>query len=184
MIFEKIKLEEDEVILTTVRRHWFYLVISGLPLILVSIVPSIFAYFGMQFLDESIVSSIALFIPHVLFLYSFWLLIIWMILATIWTNYYLDIWCLTNKRIIKIDQSGLFHRKTGSFRLERMQDVNVEINGIIATLLDYGSVHVQTASADMEEFKAVFLPNPQNIKSIILQAGDRLMDKTNAQQVL
>jgi uncharacterized membrane protein YdbT with pleckstrin-like domain len=121
------------------------------------------------------------FVPYVLFLYSLWLLCIWMILTSIWTDYYLDIWCLTNKRIIKIDQAGLFRRKTGSFRLERMQDVNVEINGIIATLLDYGSVHVQTASADMEEFKAFFLPNPQEIKSTILRAGDELMQTTRAQ---
>jgi uncharacterized membrane protein YdbT with pleckstrin-like domain len=103
-----------------------------------------------------------------------------MLLAMIWTDYYLNVWCVTNKRIVNVHQIGLFRRKIGSFRLERMQDVNVEINGVLATLLDYGTIHVQTASADMEEFKASFLPRPQEIKSVILGAGDKLIDRERA----
>jgi hypothetical protein len=95
----------------------------------------------------------------------------WMILASLWTDYYLDIWCITNKRIIKVDQVALFRRKTGSFRLERMQDVNVEVN-----------VHVQTASADVEEFKASFLPKPQEVKSVILAACDKLLEQNTTNQ--
>lgn len=175
MFFEKIKLEDDEVILTMLRRHWFYLFVHSVPVILVAIVPPIIMYVSSLLFAESVQLMTSAFIPYMLFLYALLLLCIWMILASIWTNYYLDIWCVTNKRIIKVDQAGLFRRKMGSFRLERMQDVNVEINGIIATLLNYGSVHVQTASAELEEFKASFLPNPQGIKSIILSAADELL---------
>jgi uncharacterized membrane protein YdbT with pleckstrin-like domain len=175
MVFEKITLETDEVILTTVRRHWFYLCIYALPLVFLAVVPPLF-YLVCTILFSEITSQVTgLYTPQVLFLYSLWLLCLTMVLTSVWTDYYLDIWSVTNKRIIKIDQAGLFRRKTGSFRLERMQDVNVEVNGIIATLLDYGTVHVQTASADLEEFKALYLPNPQNVKSIILEAGDTLM---------
>jgi hypothetical protein len=63
-----------------------------------------------------------------------------------------------------------------------MQDVNVEVNGIIATLLDYGTVHVQTASADVEEFKASFLPKPQEVKSVILAACDKLLEQNTTNQ--
>ncbi len=177
MIFEKITLEADEEILRSVRRHWFYLAVTGLPLLFLAVAPVIFVALSLEFFYETILRFISPFFPLVLFMYSSWLLCIFMILTATWTDYYLDIWCITNKRIIKIDQAGLFRRKTGSFRLERMQDVNVEVNGIIATLLDYGTVHVQTASADLEEFKAIFLPNPQEIKSIILEAGDKLMER-------
>jgi hypothetical protein len=175
MIFEKIQLEADEVVLRVVRRHWFYIVVNVLPLVLALALPLILLFFGASYIPDALASFATNFIPHLMFLYTAWVLGIWMTLASLWTDYYLDIWCITNKRIIKIDQVALFRRKTGSFRLERMQDVNVEVNGILATLLDYGSVHVQTASADLEEFKAIFLPKPQEIKSIILEAGDALM---------
>jgi uncharacterized membrane protein YdbT with pleckstrin-like domain len=175
MVFEKITLEKDEVILTTIRRHWFYLCIYGLQLVFLAIAPALFFALSSILFPELLAEVTRTFVPHMFFLYALWLVCIWMILTSVWTDYYLDIWSVTNRRIIKIDQAGLFRRKTGSFRLERMQDVNVEVNGIIATLLDYGTVHVQTASADLEEFKAFYLPNPQNVKSIILQAADELM---------
>lgn len=177
MIFEKIQLEEDEEIISIIRRHWFFLCIQALPMLLIALLPLLLGIVALAVFNQILAPLFGLFLPQILFLYACWILCIWMLLATVWTDYYLDIWCITNKRIIKIDQEGLFRRKTGSFRLERMQDVQVEINGIIATLLDYGSVHVQTASAELDEFKAIFLPKPQEIKSLILQAGDKLLEK-------
>ena len=94
-----------------------------------------------------------------------------------WTNYYLDVWTITNKRLIAIDQHGLFHRETASFRLERLQDMNVEINGIIATFLDYGILEAQTAGGDDDKFRATGLPHPRELKSLILEASDVLLDE-------
>lgn len=177
MIFEKIQLEQDERIISLVRRHWFYLLKEGAFVVLLSLLPVLGYGMALLFIgDTSLISSYA---PHLFFLYSFWLLINWMMLASIWTDYYLDVWCITNKRIIRIDQISLFYRKTGSFRLERMQDINVEINGILATFLDYGTIHLQTASADYEEFKATYLPKPQELKALILRAADEQMDRNS-----
>ena len=163
----------------TVRRHWFLLVVRTVPLIILAAIPLTFSFFGSHVFGDAAQELIHEYKPYMFFSYAAWLLIIWMVLATVWTDYMLDIWCITNRRVIKIDQVAFFQRKTGSFRLERMQDVNVEINGIIATLLNYGTVHIQTASADMEEFKGVFLPKPQEIKSKILEASDKLIVSTS-----
>jgi hypothetical protein len=182
MIFEKIQLESDEEVLRVVRCHWFYIGMHAFSLIIFSLLPIAFVYFVADKVPQELGETVRFYIPHLLFLYTAWLLVMWMILASLWTDYYLDIWCITNKRIIKVDQVALFRRKTGSFRLERMQDVNVEVNGIIATLLDYGTVHVQTASADVEEFKASFLPKPQEVKSVILAACDKLLEQNTTNQ--
>jgi hypothetical protein len=173
MKFEQIELETDERIVTIVRRHWFYLFIQSVPLVCVALLPLLFFFFIQQF--DAFLSSLKTLHLQGLYLYCVWLLGVWLILVSLWTDFYLDIWCVTNKRIVKIDQVALFRRKTGSFRLERMQDVNVEINGILATLLSYGTIHVQTASADLEEFKASYLPNPQAIKAVILESADQLL---------
>jgi uncharacterized membrane protein YdbT with pleckstrin-like domain len=89
----------------------------------------------------------------------------------VWTNYYLDVWTVTNKRLITVDQRGLFNRETGSFRLERLQDVNVSVRGILATLIGYGDLQAETASED-RDFVARGIPDPQELKALILKASD------------
>ena len=113
------------------------------------------------------------------FFYSAWLLTLWMGVFNSWTNYYLDVWIVTNRRIITIDQKGFFRRSVSSFKLEKLQDITVEIQGIIATLLDYGSVNAETAS-HTDEFDARGLPHPREIKSVILRAIDELKRPTDS----
>lgn len=172
MITEKIQLEADEHILIQVRKHWFILalqllavcIIAVLPLILYAIVLSTIplSFDATEYISLSVV------------LYTSWLVIMWMMLFSIWTNYYLDVWTITNKRLIAVDQKGFFFRTTASFRLERLQDTIVSVNGMLATLLDYGSLEVQTAGEE-KNFKAFGLPSPGNLKGIILGATDTLM---------
>jgi ABC-type multidrug transport system fused ATPase/permease subunit len=177
MLFEKIELEKDEAIITIVRRHWFYVFKQCFFIIVLMILPLLGLVLASAFSDRLIIDLLQNFLPHGIFLYAFWLLIQWMLLASVWTDHYLDVWTLTNRRIIKVDQVGLFRRQIGSFRLERLQDLNVEINGIIATLLDFGTIHAETASGSDEEFKAIYLPKPQEIKALILKAADAQMQR-------
>jgi uncharacterized membrane protein YdbT with pleckstrin-like domain len=93
-----------------------------------------------------------------------------MSLFSILTNYWLDVWTLTNQRFIAVDQRGLFNRTTASFRLERLQDITVSIHGIIATFLDFGSLEIQTAGEE-NKFEARGLPNPEALKSALLDAA-------------
>lgn len=60
-------------------------------------------------------------------------------------DYYLDIWIVTNQRIINIEQHGLFSRIVSEKDLGRMQDITSEVRGFLGTLLNYGNVHIQTA---------------------------------------
>jgi hypothetical protein len=106
-----------------------------------------------------------------------------MMLAMIWTDHYLDIWVITSRRIININQVNLFRRQTASFQLERLQDITVEVSGIIETLLDFGTINAVTASGIHEEFRARHLPKPQQIKSLILQAADTHMAHTSTPSV-
>lgn len=172
MFFEKIELEHDEEIIAIIRRHWFFLLKQCLFVVVLAFLPLISVIAVGPFVGTVTAAAVATYTPHIIFLYAFWLLINWMMLALIWTDHYLDTWTITNRRIIKTNQIRLFKRQIGSFRLERLQDLNVEIDGILATLLDYGTIHAETAGHTNEEFKADYLPKPQEIKSTILKAAD------------
>ena len=54
--------------------------------------------------------------------------------------------------------------------------MNVQIDGIVATFLDFGSIDVQTAGHGDDHFEAHNLPHPRELKSLILKATDDLID--------
>jgi uncharacterized membrane protein YdbT with pleckstrin-like domain len=172
MLTERINLESDEHILAQVRKHWFLLTIQLLGVGCAAVLPFLI-HFGISYLlvlqpIEIIVGGNA-----ITYMYAAWFLIVWMALFSIWTNYYLDVWTITNKRLVAVDQRGLFHRNTGSFRLERLQDINVSVRGIIPTFLNFGDLEVETASND-QKFVARGIPDPQELKALILKAADTI----------
>lgn len=172
MLAEKIQLEEDEYILAQVRKHWFVLTVQILGVVAVALLPIAVLLVAVGTSAFSTTLS-ALSVPLASALCFGWLILSWMALGSVWTNYYLDVWTITNKRLIAVDQRGLFNRSTGSFRLERLQDINVTVRGIIPTFLDFGNLEAETASDD-KEFVARSVAHPQELKALILRATDAI----------
>ena len=179
MLLEKIRLKDDEKILKTSRQHWFNPTIKTAGSVFVIILPLlVMAYIDSTLSQFELIFDLDEFIPEMLFLYAFWILIVWCQIAYIWTDYYLDLLIVTNKRVIKIDQVSFFSRSIGSFRLERLQDINIHIQGLIATLLDFGDLEAETASASQDEFLLRRMPDPRGIKSVILEAADEAVSRS------
>ncbi|MFT5849422.1 MAG: hypothetical protein ACI9H6_000230 [Patiriisocius sp.] len=182
MLYEKIQLEENERIIETVHKHWFLFFSHGFGILVVSLIPLI-AWIILSIVSQDSIGGItidlSLYTSYFVFFYSFWLMINWMTLAHMWTTDHLDIWVITDRRLILIEQISLFKRQIGSFRLEKLQDVNIEVNGIVATFLGFGTVEAQTASGSETEFRTKHLPNPRELKSVILKAADERMNTQN-----
>ncbi len=85
-------------------------------------------------------------------------------------------WVITNKRLIDVEQFGFFHREVSTLRMEQIQDITVETRGIVATLLNFGNIHVQSA-AESREFTIRGIPNPKKIKELIFKQHDRAIEK-------
>jgi Bacterial PH domain len=177
MLFEKIELEPNEAVLKVVRRHWFVitaelfgtLFFATLPLflgLLVALIPNLLP---ASFHFET-------HLPIILYGISLWLLFTMMMSFMIWTHYYLDLWIITDRRIIVIDQIQFFNRKVSSFRLERLQDIKVSVNGIIPTFLNFGTLRAQTASAAESNFMTTGLPEPRELQSLIQKATDMRLE--------
>ena len=157
-------LQEGEHIDIKARKHWFMLFRDSAGIFIVYLLP----FIGWKFLvNQSGVSLPPIDNSLLIFLSSLWTLIIWAKFFSIWTDYYLDIWIVTDSRIVNIDQKGLFHREVSTLRMERIQDVTYEAKGIVATVLGFGDVHVQTAG-ESEEFLIKGIANPERVKRKIL----------------
>lgn len=160
-----INLEKNEKILLEVRKHWFSIAMQMLVLLFIAIAP-IFIYIFISYQFSFEVSDL-LFIA--IFFYASFLLILWITVFLFWTNYYLDTWIITDKKIIDIEQVGLFHREISLLHLDKVQDVTSEVRGILATFIDYGEIHVQTAG-QQREFILTDVPNPNIVREKINEA--------------
>lgn len=173
MLFEKIELETDETVITIVRKHWFVITIELFFTGLLAFIPAflylVYKTFGNHLnLPESASGHV----PLIMFAAAAWLIVVSMVTFTAWTHYYLDLWIVTDRRIIVIDQIHFFYRKINSFRLERLQDIKVSINGLLPTLLDFGTLRAQTAGAVEDNFRTDNLPRPRELQAIIQRAMD------------
>ncbi len=75
---------------------------------------------------------------------------------------------MTDKRIVDIEQVGLFKRIIAEQKLFRVQDVTAEVKGIIPTFLHYGKVTIQTAGTK-ERFVFDEIPHPYEVSKKIIQ---------------
>jgi uncharacterized membrane protein YdbT with pleckstrin-like domain len=165
-----IKIEKNEHIIAEIRKHWLVfstevlilIILAFLPLLFVSIVSNVDFVIDTGIFDVELIS---LFI----FFYSLWLLVLWITGSVFWTNYYLDVWIVTDKQIIDVEQHGLFKREVSFLHMDKIQDVTYKMEGIIPTLLNYGDISVQTAGVE-GEFPITGVPNPAYVQDKISEA--------------
>jgi len=158
------KPKENETIVLALHRHWF--VIAG-KMTLISV---------MLMLPIILIPIIIGFVPEIyttlsFFFISIYILIVLLIAFIFWVDYYLDMWIVTDERIIDIEQHGLFRREISEFMLSRIQDVTVEIPNFFATVLKFGNIIVQTAGD--KPFVARDIPNVGEAKDIILEQAKK-----------
>jgi hypothetical protein len=174
MLFEQVQLEPDEKVLKIVRKHWFVIITELLLAFFMLLLPFFILFAVVLFPDTlaKIDLDLSSFAGLIVFAIAGWTIMTLMVGFATWTHYYLDLWIITNKRIILVDQVHFFNRNISMFRLERLQDINVSTTGIIATLLNFGTMKVQTAGAHASHFKTAGLPDPRNLQAMIQKAAD------------
>lgn len=99
-----------------------------------------------------------------------------------WMDYYLDMWIVTEKRVINIDQQGLFSREISEVPMASIQDVTIHVIGLIETLLGFGTVRIQTAGE--REFTIDDIPHLNAVKDAILEYAHQQFDATAQQSAV
>ncbi len=170
-----IKIGQDEKIIFEARRHWFVVFPQAVVSLVLALLP-IIGYFVLDNFFEIAIDIEGNINALAVFAYCVWVLALWIFFFVQWTDYYLDVWYLTNKRIIDVEQKEIFHREVISLRYEQIQDVTIETSGVIATLLGFGDIHVQTAAVSRKIILGS-ASNPAKIKKIILDHQGQVTDK-------
>ncbi len=179
MLFEKIHLEENEILLKVIRKHWFIifaelffiLIMAAFPIVVSLVINKIPLLHNLLHLN-----SLPL-VPLSIFLVAGWLVICIIAAYMIWTNYYLDLWIITDRRIVVVEQLSFFNRNISMFRIERLQDIEVRTTGLLQTFLNYGTLAAQTAGHFESNFSSSGLPDPRGLQAIIQKAMDERLQK-------
>jgi uncharacterized membrane protein YdbT with pleckstrin-like domain len=181
--YDALHLDEGENVILEVRKHWIvfvvniigFFVLASVPVIIYGALLNYFTQYGQFF--SGIYFSLFLFV------YLLWFLFLWIGFFLSWTKFFLDVWYVTGSRIIDIEQQRIFHRDISNLRFDKIQDITIEVNGFLATMLNYGNIRVQTASENEKDFYMQSVKDPDNVKRIIFAqhniVGNRIDDVKN-----
>ncbi|OGJ67018.1 hypothetical protein A3G69_04725 [Candidatus Peribacteria bacterium RIFCSPLOWO2_12_FULL_53_10] len=125
-------IEEDESVVAVIHRHW----LMGIRALFW---PTLACGAGVALLVAAPFRSVAIGVG------------IWSACVAGWWlrnffDYFLDAWILTDQGIIDVAWHGWFHRESSRILYSDIQGVSYEINGIMPTLLRYGTISVEKIS--------------------------------------
>jgi Bacterial PH domain len=148
-----------------IHRHWIILVFKSL-YFLGLIITTLLAF---TFKDEIIDVGDAIFwTGEAVFWWGmciFWIMYLTFIYLN-WLNDELDLFVITNIRIIGVDQESSLTRTISECSLDRVQEVNAQISGVFQTIFSYGKMHIHTAS-EHSDMTVTFAPDPvENARKI------------------
>lgn len=161
-------LEPGEEVKLFVRRHWVALA-RGLVGPVVLAVPPVavrvgLTYRGVDLFEEPLgLGGLLLGLAG----HLIWLIALLFALS-VFVDYYLDTWVVTDRRLISIEQAGLFARTIAQLHLARVQDATARVEGPLATVLDYGDVFIQTAG-EQERFIFTSIHHPNRVVTQIME---------------
>jgi hypothetical protein len=87
-------------------------------------------------------------------------------------DFYFDLYIVTDRRVVDIDQNRFFNRSVAELLFEDVQDVESSSKGILATIFHYGNVEIQSAGTK-PNFTFSQVANPNEVAAIILDISDQ-----------
>lgn len=156
------KLPDEEVLLLT-RKHWIAVAIPLGAAALLSLLPFIAYSYLTEILRFPVTPALYR------FLVALFYLILWHAVFYAIMLYALNTVIITNKRIIEHEQRGFFNHNVHALELYRVQDISVHTVGLLAALLRFGTLEVQSAGTQ-NKFVFPTIPDPLRVKNILMEA--------------
>ena len=156
-VFHFTEQNDDEKILVALRPHWFTNVHWVIISFILFLIPSFFQFVPLM-------NTLQL-------NYQFVIVLSWYLVAVAYTfenflGWYFNVYIVTDHRVIDIDFINLLTKKFAEADLSKIQDVTSEVSGFSQTMLNYGSVLIQTA-AEINEITFQKIPNPEKVVKIL-----------------
>ncbi|PIS07674.1 hypothetical protein COT78_02230 [Candidatus Berkelbacteria bacterium CG10_big_fil_rev_8_21_14_0_10_43_13] len=162
---------EDEEIFLLIRRHWFdYMIFVFVAFLILILTIGIAWYLVVNQGNLSQVTAVFLIITD-----SVLILLLLAVELYGFVNHYLDVYIVTNQRLVEITQNGFFNRDISELQIRQVQDVSAHVDGIFRTLLHFGDVYIQTAG-ERENFTFSNIPHPYTVSKQIIDLHEMALE--------
>lgn len=174
----------NERILYFSRRHWVYFTylmirnnllgaVAGLA------IASLWYFFlkGTNALDVNTLATVQSLLGILI------LMIVFCTSLLTWTIWYLTVTVLTQSRLVKIVQKGLFYHYVHDIKLNRLQDLTYTYAHPIQYIFNYGRILAHVASGETGKFEINYLPNPRDLHHYIHKVTSLVENSPNPEQV-
>lgn len=166
-----------------IHRHWYFFVRTCIHLLVWAFVPLLLweLLIRVNFLTSVGVWVVA---PYAYAGFILWFLVMWCVLAVAWTDYYLDTWTINDISIQSVEQTGFFDRRITTWPMDIVLDVSAHTDGLIPSVLQFGSLTIETAGELRGNKTFEGTPRPEHVKELILSRVrdvQRLAEKTQEQ---
>lgn len=157
--FPHLNLSQGEYVISAVQRHPIGLlsiwIVVGLAVLMVAAIPALLIFSGVTPFDitEKLVMN-----GTVVLLLVIALLLLGGVVATV--VYQANRFYLTNESVIQHIQTSLFSRKDQTISLGNIEDASYRQQGILQTLLNYGSIRLSTEGEETT-YRFAFVANPE-----------------------
>lgn len=151
-------LKEWENIEMVVRRHWIvYIQLWIYAFLWISVSSTLLGFFWLQFW-------------LIIILCIFWMMFL-LFLYIEWLNHELDLFIITNTRIIWVEQISFLNRTISECHLAQVQEVNAKTKWLLSNLLNFWTLLIQTAW-NASNFEVTYAPDVINTSRKILNIVD------------
>ncbi|MFZ5376483.1 MAG: hypothetical protein ACOZAN_02310 [Patescibacteria group bacterium] len=148
------------------REEYVILLLRQHPITLISKVAMIFAALFLPLLFAN--TPLLDFLParfHFAFLVGWFLAIIGFTLET-FLVWFFNVYIITDERIIDVDFTSMIYKNVSSAKLDNIEDVTTTTSGFMASVVNYGTIKIQTA-AEKREFEFDGVPQPSKVASLL-----------------
>ncbi len=155
-------LRPDEKVEMVIRRHWVIFAFLGFYFFLWLVLTAVtFSFGGWSFF--TMISMIVFWMIYLMFLYIDWI------------NHELDLFVVTNNRIIGVEQVSFLNRTVSEANLWQIQEVNTKTKWILANLLNFGTLWIQTAWTT-QTMTMAYVPKCMSCQRKVLNIVDHYRD--------
>lgn len=95
-----------------------------------------------------------------------WYLILFGFSLELFLTWFFNVFIVTNRRVIDVDFYSMIHKDISSAKLENIQDMSVVTHGVFASIIDFGTLYIQTAGQKPRiEFEDI--PHPSKVAKVL-----------------
>lgn len=179
-LFKYVEFDEDEELLTEIRKHpfgLFLIILAGTFITVFLFVAFIFFAANIESLGLESVGGDSDGLKAVLVAVGVILAFISLIVTIITTILYsLNVVYVTNEKVAQVHYLSIFNRKVMQLSIGNIEDVNVTQKGIFPHLFNYGTLLIETAG-EMVNPSFSYVPHPHDNTHIIIEAHEAYVQK-------